>query len=189
MKKLIICLFVAGCFHLVNAQVVRDETTAMHRFMQANADSTIVVQYTGGWIDPPMFYLLSKKEDTVTCYLYKDDRKYTSINAVPRKIGVAMSSRTWYDIYKTPVDINRFFNVYEIQPDSLIAFWNKVSALKPWEIKDDSIEGKGCPIAKNRSITIDDGAGICVHLITRDNIKTLTFYEPDSFERYCPGRK
>jgi hypothetical protein len=189
MNKFIIFLFLICVVKTVNAQI-RDETTAMHKFMQVNADSTIILQYTGAWINAPVFYLLSKKGDTLTCYLYKDTRKYSSINQVPRKIAMTMSLRTMNDIYKAPVDINRFFNINDIQPDSLLKFWNKVSELKPWLIKDDSIDGSGCPVGKKgESYTIDDGGGILVHLVTKAQIKSLNFYDPGEFEKLCSGRK
>ncbi|WP_316844427.1 hypothetical protein [Pedobacter psychrodurus] len=189
MNKFIILLLLITAFITSHAQK-RDESTAMHKFMQANADSTIIVQYTGAWADSPVFYLLSKKGDTLTCYLYKDTRRYSSINKVPRKIAMAMSSRTMMDIYKTPVDINRFFNIKDIQPDSLLKFWDEVSALKPWLIKDDAIEGAGCPVGKKGEVySIDDGGGILVHLVTKEQIKPLNFYDPDGFEKLCPGRK
>ncbi|TCD08511.1 hypothetical protein EZ449_11750 [Pedobacter frigidisoli] len=189
MKKNIFLFFFIIAVQLAYAQV-RDESTALYKFMQVNADSTIIVQYTGGWIDPPNLYLLSKKGDTLTCYMYKDVRKYSSINKVPRRIAATISSRLMMEIYKTPIDVNQFFNVFDIKPDTLIKFWREVSALKPWDIKDDSVDGGGCPLNKNvNSISIEDGLGIWVHLITKNNIKSLVFYEPDSFEKYCPGRK
>ena len=189
MNKLIIILFLISACTASNAQI-KDESTAMHKFMQINADSTIILQYTGGWIDAPVFCLLSKKEDTLTCYLYKDVRKYTSINKVPRKIAMAMSSRTMMDIYKTPVDINRFFNIKDIRPDSLLKFWDEISALKPWLIKDDVSDGVGCPVGKKGEFySINDGGGILVHLVTKERIKPLNFYDPVGFEKICPGRK
>ena len=67
--------------------------------------------------------------------------------------------------------------------------WQNVLAHNPWKIKDDKVEGSGCPIGKGiRNLEISDGNGYNLALITKNEIKKLYFYEPGTYEQHCPGR-
>lgn len=167
--------------------------TPMHKFMQANADSTIVLEFTTNWIHYPQYFLLSKKGDTLTCYVYKSNTKLnSSLSPAPKKIRQQIIKNN-SKIFSEPVDINLYFNIYKMTSVQVKAFWDEVAALKPWTLKDDSTEGKGCPAAPHKNTEIEDpviydGGGIRLSLITNTGIRFLEFYAPDYYEKNCPGR-
>jgi hypothetical protein len=51
----------------------KNKTELLYTFMQANTDTTIVIEQVTNWtFISPEAYLLSKKGDTLTCYTYRD---------------------------------------------------------------------------------------------------------------------
>lgn len=162
----------------------------MHEFMKANMDSTIIYQYNSSWLHTPEYFMISKKGDTLTAYKYQSlygfDNRIIVPNAMKSKLGKRMAT----NIYTIPVDINQYFNPIYINPDSIKNFWSNLISMNPWQLKDDKIEGVGCPVNNGGdSPMIYDGGGITLFLVTKSEIKKLYFYAPDYFEKECKSRK
>lgn len=159
----------------------------MHKFLQAHADSTLVLEYTSNWLHSPAYQLLSKKGDTITCYFYADlNYTGTGHTQVPQSIRKSLYTS---DIFIKPVDINAYFHVYPMQQQQAKEFWQQVAKHRPWLIHDDAQDGTGCPVDKNKNRqSISDGGGIRLYLITKAAINILDFYAPDFYEKVCPGR-
>jgi hypothetical protein len=169
-----------------------NEPTLMHKFMQANADSTLILAYTSNWVHTPQYYLLSRKGDTLTCYSYKVPNLDRSVLLAPKKIRQQIIENDSKK-FSEPVDINNYFKIYKMTEAQVKTFWDDVNAFKPWMLKDDSTEGEGCPAAAHKKTdagypVISDGGGISLALITNKEIRFLEFYAPDFYEEHCPGR-
>lgn len=193
MKKLILLFSIFSLLNL-NVSAQKRGITAMHTFMQLNADTTFILEFKTNWHSfGPEYYLLSKKGDTISCYTYKDLRKPIR-TLMPERISWAILIKNTNNIASVPVDINIHFNPFEIQRDSVLKFWKDVLTLSPFIIKDDLIDGEGCPPIKNidgttQKINVYDGGDVKIYLITKDKIKELSFYAPESYEKICPGRE
>lgn len=164
----------------------------LHELMQVSADSTLVLEFTSSWFHFPSYYLLSKKDQMISCYIYELPEKPGAFGPIPAKLSDLMF-KLQMKILSEPMDVNYFFKSYlgklEVQKD----FWNQVSALKPWQLKDDSMEGDRCPAAPHTSAeraapVVFDGDGIQLYLITKAEIKMLDFDAPQFYEESCPGR-
>lgn len=167
----------------------RKEITPIHEFLQKNADSTLILEYENNWLHITQYQVLSKKEDTIAIYMYKPLPQIDKRIILPKAMSYKMYQRNFLNAFSIPVDINFYFNPKYLPKDSLKLFWKKIETLKPWTIKDDAVEGNGCPIEDKNGVSISDGGGITLFLITKAEIKKLYFYAPDFFEEYCPGRK
>lgn len=163
----------------------------LYKFMQANADTTIVIEQVSNWTSvAPDVYLLSKKGDTLNCYTYRDlaysrNRSFP----IPAHIRQSMVKVYRHKILTEPVDVNEFFSVCAIKQETLKDLWKEIHRLKPWTLSDDKVDGEGCSLDKGRSPVIYDGGGLNLYLITSNGIKQLYFYAPAFYQKYCKGRK
>lgn len=156
--------------------------------MQKLADTTVIIQYPSNWSFGPLLYLLSKKGDTINAYVYQRPKLLKINSKIPKAIGRAILTKDYSDYTSEPVRLNRYFTIKDLHTDTLTNLWNEVTKLRLWSVKDDALEGSGCPITKKSNVTVYDGGGIYILLISRIDIKPLNFYAPDEFEKYCPGR-
>jgi len=155
--------------------------------MQVNTDTAFVLQHESGRLEPPQYWVLSKKGDTVNAYKYGSSyiRNVLQPQAIRRKL---LKTHEPQDIYD--VGINRFFNVVAIEKNEVNRIWKTVMAEQPWNITDDSTDGYGCPpVSKGEKTDVFDAGTIKLFLITPKEIKTLKFYAPVFYEKECPGRK
>ncbi|RZK73989.1 MAG: hypothetical protein EOO85_16165 [Pedobacter sp.] len=157
--------------------------------MQKLSDTTVIIQYPSVWSHEPFLLFLSKTGDTITSYEYKRPEIRKVNGLVPSTIRKAMYYKGLTEYMNEPVSINRYFVEKDIAVDTLRNLWNDILSLKLWSMKDDAIEGSGCPMVKGSNVSIDDAGGIYILLISKAEIKPLNFYAPDDFERICPGRK
>lgn len=162
----------------------------MYEFLKANMDSTIVYQSTSNWDNIPQYFMLSKKGDTLTAYKYQALPLYYKKKILLPKVMASKLLRVQViDMSNLPVDINAYFNPIYIPQDSIKQFWNNLTILNPWQMKDDATDGYACPIPATGSYsTIFDGGHVKLSLITKNEIKELSFYAPDFYEKECPGR-
>ena len=65
--------------------------------------------------------------------------------------------------------------------------WERLQKFNLWKLVDDSSFGVGC----NGKTTADalEGRPDIIHLITKNNIKTLVYQYPDVYEKRCPGNE
>jgi len=157
--------------------------------MQKLADTTIIIQFPSVWNDGPALRFLSKKGDTISAYVYLRPKQRKIDSKVPRATLGAVLHDDYMDYSKEPVALNRYFIIREINQDTLKTMWNDIVKLRLWRIKDDAVEGSGCPVTKTMNAFVEDGGGIYILLISRIAIKPLNFYAPDNFEKFCRGRE
>jgi len=165
--------------------------TPMHKYLQENADSTILFERINYRINRPEYFIVSKVGDTVSIYNYQPLKEIDKKILLPKTLGYKLYKRNRLDYINAPVDINIYFNPIYLDKDNSNLLWKSLLAQKPWEINDDSIDGESCPNAKNGyDKNIYDGGGISLYLVTKNNIKRLYFYAPRYYEKeVCPGRK
>lgn len=182
-----ICIFIWCLLMTFNIHAQVRGITPLHKFMQMNADTTLILEHESGWLSTPKYWLLSKKGDTITAYTYEDsdNRKILMPEAIRQKLIKVHNYAESID-----VGVNRFFQAVPISKNELSKLWDKVLKEAPWKINDDTVDGKGCPIDVNKEqFNIDDGGTIHLYLVSKTAIKTLTFYAPSFYEKHCPGRK
>jgi len=188
MKTYLTLLPLLGMFLFGSAQTQLNDSE-IAKTMQKLADTTIIIQYPSVWNNGPLLRFLSKKGDTINAYSYERP-KYRKINSkVPTAVARTILNKDYMDYINEPVALNRYFIIRDLNPDTLKKLWNDVVKLNLWRIKDDAVEGSGCPVTKNSIFEVYDGGGIYILLISRINIKPLNFYAPHDFEKFCPGRK
>ncbi|TCD28994.1 hypothetical protein EZ456_02205 [Pedobacter psychrodurus] len=182
--KIIFILMLTLCSAITFAQK-KHSATPLFKFLKANADSTIVMSYESSWGINPVYFMLSKKGDTINAYTYKIAVVLDQRNVVPHNIQYRLYQNT-----QALADVNSNFYINYLSSDSLKNFWKEIVALKPWNINDDQTDGAGCPVEKDSlQRQIRDGSTIKLHLITKKEIKELSFYAPEYYEKQiCPGR-
>lgn len=171
--------------------IAQPASRPLFSFLQKNADSTLVLEYGRNRLGPVSLEILSKKGDTVTAYTYKDHSTIKkSLNHMPAAIRDAFFRYNRFKILFSPVEVNEYFNPVYFLPDSLQLMWTETLSLHPWTINDDIIDGFACPPNESgRGTKQYDGESIILTLITKQGIKRLSFYAPEIYEQYCPGRK
>lgn len=180
-------------FHSTYCAAQKNNIKPLHLFLQKNADSTLIFKYESNWMIDPDYWIISKKKDTITRYIYKLNKQFAKI---PKSIRDTLSK-----IHRTPdrrvefkelysVDVNKYFNALYTDDKLVKVFWQELQHLTPWTLNDDSVEGESCPPNKNGEVNqIYDGGGISLFLITTQGIKQLYFYAPAFYDKMCPGKK
>lgn len=187
MKTFLAIILSLFTYYQVSAQTQLNDSE-IAKAMQKLADTTIIVQYPSVWNDGPQLHFLSKKGDTINAYVYQR-LKHRKLNTkVPGGVARAILLKDFSEYNSEPVRLNRYFTIKDTNPDTLKKLWNDVARLRLWNTKDDAVEGSGCPVTKNSNVFVEDGGGIYILLISRVEIKPLNFYDPQEFEKYCPGR-
>ncbi|WP_316809381.1 hypothetical protein [Pedobacter agri] len=188
MKQCLITLAFVFTYISGDAQTQLNDSN-IAKTMQRLSDTTVIIQYPSIWSHGPFLLLLSKTGDTITAYEYKRPEARKVNLTVPSAIRRAMYYKDLTEYMNEQVSINRYFVEKAITLDKLRNLWNDVLRLNLWNMKDDAIEGSGCPTVKGSNLTIDDAGGIYILLISKAEIKPLNFYAPEEFEKFCPGRK
>lgn len=163
----------------------------LYKFMQVNADTTIVIEQVTNWVTTsPEAYLLSKKGDTLNCYIYRDlVYSRNRGNLIPTNVRRSMRKVHERKILTEPMDVNEFFNVGAVNQKTLKKLWKKIQGIKPWTLSDDKVDGEGCSLNQDARPVIYDGGGLNLYLITPSEIKLLYFYAPEFYEKHCKGRR
>lgn len=196
--KFIFLSFLFFNFLAANAQ----EITDLEKAFMENCDSTIILEGTGhlGFRRKNAF-MVSKTGDNISCYLYHfyiyDLPRFKNI---PKTMANYLEKQETYDRYSDTLEVNRFFEIFNIGKDTASNLWRELSALKPWKFGDDSTYGVGCPvertqivrgdtvITREQSFGIMDGGIYILKLITKDGVKRLSYYMPEEVEKACPGK-
>ena len=166
---------------------------ALDSLLRQQADTTFSFRLTTSQIaDIPVYYL-SKKGDTITLYRYGP--AFNPSILMPQAIRNRM-----FNIHlnrnglTSAPKLDRFFNALNVGQDELRLLWEKVVALKPNQMRDDVIEGYGCPVVKNEGNMLYDrnmydGSGIIFNILTKSGLSHFYFYAPAYYEDICPGRE
>ncbi|KQR69864.1 hypothetical protein [Pedobacter sp. Leaf176] len=199
MKKvisiLLICLTHALVFSQENDVFLKysQGVTPLHKFFQQYADSTIIIEYANATDGKPSSYkLISRTGDFVNTFYYRPiDTAYYSSFKLKKDFNVVLWTQLMahkIGFAKTPPDINIFFNIVAINPDTAKKIWKNISIYKPWQMVDDKVFGRGCKGIPD-DLAYDGGGPQIIHFITKKEIKTLVFWYPDYYEKRCPGNK
>jgi hypothetical protein len=168
----------------------KEKVNSLYAFMQANADTTIVMEYVSNWMGSPEAYFLSKKDGILNCYTYRDAAYLSNGNhPIPADIRSAMKKVSGTKILFEPMDVNEFFKVSLVDKKTLSRMWYQVNRLKPWTMMEDKIKGAGCDIDSTSHVAIYDGGGINLYLITKAEIRKLYFDAPEFYVKHCKGRR
>jgi len=188
MKTLIVLVLLSISTSFLHAQ--SHSITEMHKFMQVNADTTIVLSYSSNWISSNRYMLFSRKGDTLTCYQHKPIDDISVLSRV--KIPSAIRKNVFYKRLNEPVDVHGEFHLVDLKEETLGLLWRRLQRLNLWSLADDSVDGQHCPPPPPGDVAIDnriiDSSTIHLDLITRDSIKALAFYDPFNYEKICPSR-
>lgn len=184
-KHLLSSILVLLSFLSSNAQI--RGITPLHKFMQVNADTTLMFEYESNWLGPPKYWLMSKKGDTTTAYIYDTAFKNNNV-LMPRSVRTAINKVNGHETWEK-IEVNHFFKPVKTPEEFKGKIWGMLMSEQPWNIADDNVDGHGCPIKGQNSHEISDGGCIKLYLITAKEIKTLAFYAPGFYEEHCPGRK
>lgn len=158
--------------------------TPLHKFLQENHDSIIIYFPSSKGNKYPDYYIISKDSINTSYYTYINP--YKMVGGYPKNITLKFVKEKM-NFWKTLPDTNRYF-LPKIVPYKLRkTYWTDVICLLPWTLKDDTID-EGC-IASNKDCYTYDGLTEVFYLITKSAIKVLAFYEPEFFEKCCPGRE
>ncbi|WP_256005243.1 hypothetical protein [Pedobacter deserti] len=165
-----------------------DKPSDLHLFMQKHADTTIIIEYRGGWMTPHC-QMISKKGDTITAYTYQTYNSPLYGVLMPTAIREKLievhdlRSERWGDV-------NRMLDVKKVSTEALRRAWTALVAEKPWDVRDDTMDGVGCPRDAERRIRrISDGSAYDLILISKSGIEKRSFDSPEEYENLCPGRK
>lgn len=166
------------------------KSSPLYKFLKSNGDSTIILHYQSTWEIPPKYMILSKKGDTISTFTYDIINNTDKRAIMPHNFMYKLFEVGFLKFNKGPASINEFFHPKYISADSLRHLWRSVMSVKPWGIKDDKIDGVGCPISHDSlQRMIRDGSSLILDLITKKEILPLKFYAPDYYEKeICPGR-
>ncbi|RZJ72665.1 MAG: hypothetical protein EOO47_22335, partial [Flavobacterium sp.] len=137
------------------------------KLLQESTDTSFLIHnYNTHELQFPTFKILSRINSEISLYRYSND-KTTNAKVIDP-----------FDI-----DASKLLKLKNISVEDKELLWKKMSAINPWDIKDDNIEGEGCP---NKYVYHQ--AGISLYLITKGKIKKLSFYAPHYFQRVCKKR-
>ncbi|WP_025143261.1 hypothetical protein [Pedobacter jeongneungensis] len=173
---------------LVSAQEFKGNTPPLYKYLQNSTDSALVLTYDQIPDYPVTHFILSKKLDLITLYLYGSPYDRRGVKEIPREIRNLFQKRD-LEINRLKIDTNAYFNAKYIIPKKAKELWKKTIAFHPWQMADDAIDGEGCPnLRVQGDYGIYDGGSIRLFLITKDTIRRLYFYAPAFYDKKCPGR-
>jgi hypothetical protein len=189
-KLVILLLVMSFIFNVLDVHAQKHKSAPLFDSFQKNSDSTIILSHLQNIYEYPDYFIVSKKGDTINMYTYRFRNLIEPpINVeVPKAFAKAIAHVNYMAIDQAPA-INTLLKVMVVDKQILNMFWKDLINEKIWNIKDDVIEGEGCPVVKGKNVVeIFDGGGPLFKLITKERIKDLKFYSPVFYEAHCPGR-
>lgn len=158
-------------------------TTPMHTFFQKYGDSTLILEYNTQGYDPNYYFILTKTGDTINSFRYLAKMKLEQ-GLMPKDMKVIISMEK-YKNSDAPATINSYFNVVNLNQDTLKLIWAKADSSNVWKIKEDNT----IPICADgiKIPTVLHCGYLMMHVITKEKIKTLAFACPWVYEEYCSG--
>jgi len=140
------------------------ESESFIKHIQQTSDSSIVYyNWVALLLGQPKHYIISKQGDKFIC----SERR---------------RQRSDYLYYNTDIDTTEYFN-RALANNDYLKYWNIVMQYNPWLLKDDS----DTTWKDTSGFSVDDGRALNLLLITKANIKHLSFDNPDIYEENVPG--
>lgn len=156
-------------------------TDAIHSDFQKYADTTFILKKEDSGLVKPSYFILSKKDTLINIYYYGDATQGLKI---PLGIKLAMKRENFKENKVRALENTLFYPIPLAKVEAL-DFWRKIMLVKPWEINDD-IQNQYCPDPK---IKLFDGTQITLFMVTKTEIKSVSFPSPDFYEEKCPSNK
>jgi len=152
----------------------------MHLDLQKYADTTFILRISSiGTPAGSNFYILSKSGLLTNLYYYGNLTKGITM---PKEIkGRLQYLSILKDTAKTA--INAYFMPLYINSKDGALFWSEIVKIKPWQI--DDVDGGKC----EKMNKIYDGVAVTFFTITKNEIKSILFFNPKSLEESCKGNK
>ena len=143
--------------------------TPMHNFLQKYSDSTIILEYNTQSYDPNYYFILTKKGDTVNSFRYLAKMKLEQ-GLMPKDMKIIISMEKFKN-FDAPAAINSYFNVVNLNQDTLKSIWIKAVKLNAWKI----IEDNSVPICNDgkKVPAIMDCGDLMIHLLLKRKLKHL----------------
>lgn len=169
------------------------QTTPLFDYLQETFDSSVIFYPQGSAIYGVAYFIITKKDTSHYLYTYKSPYTKAGLNPDPLKLFFV---KQHIKFTQTIPDTNRFFlpqTTYH--QDSILALkWRKIVVEDSvWQLPDDVALGD--PKCRPGDVYYDiyDGTTDIFILITREDMKSLSFYAPGFYEECCsadiPGRK
>lgn len=161
-------------------EIKREIITPMHTFFQKYADSTVIIEYPTNSYAPLVYKIVTNTGDTVNAFEYNAIQKLETA-IMPTRLRSHMLMEK-YKYFGGAASVNPYFNLVNLPVDTLKVIWNKIDSLRLWTLTVDN------EVPKCRNIPFSPHPDqIIIHLITKKEIKTLSFSNALLFEEYCPG--
>lgn len=184
LKEIAMLLFLAGTCWSLNAQPKKDSVPPLFRFFQHNFDTTIISGISSNWFSTelPRYEIVATQDGKTYFFAYKNPYPNTRW---PKSLSSILSRESLAYISCVP-DTNQYlFPVRLSHEKTTIQIMKCIDSLSMWTIRDDQIDGEGCPECRSG---ISDAGYFNFYLITSSKIKRLRFYAPDYYEKRCKPR-
>lgn len=171
-KKLTIATIIIFFSKTVFAQPY-NEKTPLHQFFKNNFDSTIIYFQWSSWNISPNYYILSKKDSNFYYYTYSSPYRRVKGYNYPGNLELKFITENLI-FEKTTPDTNRYLFPIQFHYSVQRKYWSEVNSYNLWILTDKVPISKKCESL--------DGDEDTYYLITKSNIKLLSFYDADFFE-------
>ncbi len=158
-----------------------ESITPLHKFFQANYDSTIIHYNWSNWYSAPNYLILAKQKNNIYFFTYTSPYK----NVIGRPIPGNLSKKFAIEENRfkaTVPDTNRYLLAKRVLNDKLKNYWNELHMASLWNIKDDKHT-----LRDIGNCMIEDAGTATFYFISKTGIKVSNFYAPDFWEE-CLGK-
>jgi hypothetical protein len=110
--------------------------TPLHKFFQANYDSTIIHYNWSNWYFAPNYLILAKQKNNIFFFTYTSPYK----NIIGRPFPRNLSKKFMEEESKfkgTVPDTNRYLLAKRVLNDKLTNYWNELDTASLWHLKND----------------------------------------------------
>lgn len=171
-KKLILAIIIFFFSKTVFAQRY-NEKTPLHQFFKNNFDSTIIYFQWSSWNISPNYYILSKKDSNVYYFTYTSPYRKVKGYNYPGNLDLKFITEDLI-FEKTIPGTNRYLFPIQFYYSVRKKYWSEVNSDNLWNLTDRIPLSKKCDS--------EDGGEDTYYLITKSNIRLLSFYDADFFE-------
>lgn len=178
-KKPLLFFFILLIFATLSAHAQsRKNENALLRFFQNNFDSTIVYHIWSSWNASPNYCIVAKKDSGIYFFTYMDPYLETPGRYFPGNLMEKFSA-AHFQFQRTEPDTNRYFLPFKIYPTDRKKAWTDINAFHICQTADE-------PTIKSKCDVHDGSHMAFFFLLTKDSIRVLDYYEPETFEKCGP---
>lgn len=175
MTKIFSFLVLLLVFSKCVAQSTQANENLLYKQIQVYTDTTYVVEVSNSdtFSNHRDHFFLSKKDTLINIYYYGNPLKGI---LMPKEIAARLKYMAAIDTKR--VSLNLKFSPEFISKENGLKFWNSLRRLEPWKLKD---------VGRENCSQIYDGWTLRFNMIVNNRITSLTFDNPDRYEKSCPG--